>query len=160
MHPQFDSGYKINLLVQYGLLRATWWHGKHFFWNSNLLTCVFNPTFIITAHRCWRVTCLPQCGLVRVYALSTVGTCVVKFSMWVCVAHTFVCVYMCVMCMCVSAYDKGAHSSTLGVWNLFLSPARVSLCKQHVNSIEFLFSPLTLCVVKELGKMDKCYRRV
>lgn len=29
------------------------------------------------------------------------------------------------------------------VWNRFLSPAGLSLCKQHVNAIQFSFSPVT-----------------
>lgn len=34
------------------------------------------------------------------------------------------------------------------VWNLFLSPGRLSLCKQHVNSTEVSFSPPTSVAYK------------
>lgn len=67
-----------------------------------------------------------------------------------------VCVNAC-MCVCVSACELvyvrlkkfQAHAVVLGVWNLFLSLARLSLCKQPVNGIEFSFSPMTRCLVKE-----------
>ena len=48
-----------------------------------------------------------------------------------------------VLCVCKTTKFQ-PHNGALRIWNLFLTPARPSLCKQHGNSIELSFSPMTL----------------
>ena len=65
---------------------------------------------------------------------------VVKFTVCVCV-----CVYMRLHeNLCVEDSLVYQVSGTCS----YPQPARLSLCKQHVNGIEFSFSPITLSLVK------------